>query len=253
MTQSPWASGSAEILKHGLDLLKKDTDSNRRLAMISIDNAVELMIKTYLGLPKRVTGLNISRSDYQEFAENFTKLLDALEKHANTKLGGIDLGEIEWYHRLRNQLYHQGNGLTVERDKVEVYAELANVLFENLFGLRLVEPETNETIVLGEFMKAWVDFERTISEAAEALSAALPYKGGREIPPFQIAESLSKEGYISSIELDEINQIRKTRNEIVHGHMNYKETIKPEMTKRIVSLTRELKERLQSNRPGKKP
>jgi hypothetical protein len=52
-TQLPWASGPGEILRHGLDLLRKDSDTNRRLAMIAIDNAVELMIKTYLGLPKR--------------------------------------------------------------------------------------------------------------------------------------------------------------------------------------------------------
>lgn len=67
------------------------------------------------------------------------------------------MGEIEWYHRLRNQLYHQGNGLTVERDKVEVYAELANVLFANLFGIRLVEPEDDSKAVLGNFMLAWVN------------------------------------------------------------------------------------------------
>lgn len=93
--QPPWASGPAELLKHGLELLKKDTDVNRRLAMISIDNAVELMTKTYLGLPKRVTGVEISRSNFQEFSENFPKLLDALEQCANDKLDGIDLGEIE--------------------------------------------------------------------------------------------------------------------------------------------------------------
>src|ERR1700730_17691581 len=40
-------------------LLRNDTDVNRRLAMIAIDNAVELTIKTYLGLPKRITGLTI--------------------------------------------------------------------------------------------------------------------------------------------------------------------------------------------------
>jgi len=55
-TSTPWTSGAGEILRHGLQLLRKDSDVNRRLAMISIDNAVELMIKTYLGLPKRVTG-----------------------------------------------------------------------------------------------------------------------------------------------------------------------------------------------------
>jgi hypothetical protein len=52
----PWASGPREILQHGINLLQKDTDTNRRLAMLSIDNAVELMVKTYLGLPKRATG-----------------------------------------------------------------------------------------------------------------------------------------------------------------------------------------------------
>ena len=91
----PWASGPGEILRHGLSLLKKDNDTNRRLAMISIDNAVELMIKTYLGLPKRVTGLAITRKDFQEISESFPAMLDALEKHASTKLVGIDLGEIE--------------------------------------------------------------------------------------------------------------------------------------------------------------
>jgi hypothetical protein len=91
--------------------------------MIAIDNAIELTIQTYLGLPKRVTGLKIRRKEFAEMSESFPALLDGLERYANDKLAGIDLGEIEWFHRLRNELYHQGNGLTVERDKVEVYAQ----------------------------------------------------------------------------------------------------------------------------------
>ena len=54
--------------------------------MISIDNAVELMSTTYLGLPQRVTDLKISRSEYQEFVESFPKLLDALENTQVTNL-----------------------------------------------------------------------------------------------------------------------------------------------------------------------
>lgn len=242
--QQPWASGPAEILKHGLELLKKDSDTNRRLAMISIDNAVELTIKTYLGLPQRVIGLKISRSEYQEFAEIFPKLLDALEKYASNKLNGIDLGEIEWYHRLRNQLYHQGNGLTVERDKVEVYAELANVLFTNLFGTRLVESE-DETVLLGEFIQAWVNFERVISEAVLILK--IDTRGWATIP-LQMVEVLTREGFISPVESIEINQIRKIRNEIVHGKANYKDILQPATVKRLVTLTSELQKRLQSKR-----
>jgi hypothetical protein len=117
MPLQPWATGPGEILQHGLSLLQKDSDQNRRLAFLSIDNAVELTIKTYLSLPRRVTGINLSRKDYLEISESFPRLLDAIEQHAADKLNGIDLGEIEWYHRLRNELYHQGNGLTVERNK----------------------------------------------------------------------------------------------------------------------------------------
>lgn len=168
-TRAPWVSGPEEVLKHGLELLKKDTDTNRRLAMISIDSAVELMIKTYLGLPGRVTGLKISRRKYQEISESFPGLLDALERFAGDKLDGIDLGEIEWYHQVRNHLYHQGIGVTVERDKVEVYAELAKVLFANLFGFRIVEPEEDKVVLLGGFMQAWVGLEKAMSRAIVSL------------------------------------------------------------------------------------
>ena len=101
----------------GLDLLQEDTDKSRRLALLSIDNAVELIIKTYLGLPKRAYGLQIKRSEYQDFSESFPRLLDALERYAPSHLIiGIDLADIEYYHRLRNQLYHHGNGLTVDQE-----------------------------------------------------------------------------------------------------------------------------------------
>lgn len=240
--QAPWATGPGEILKHGLELLKKDTDTNRRLAMISIDNAVELMIKTYLGLPRRVTGLKISRSEYQEFSESFPKLLDALEKYATDRVDGIDLGEIEWYHRIRNELYHQGNGLTVERDKVEVYAELANVLFSNLFGFRLVEPEEDATVLLGEFMQAWVDFERFLSKAALSLGVDTR---GRPIIPIRIVQKLEDGGFISQVEVAEVNHLRQTRNEVVHGIKNHKHILGSKMVHRLTSLTSELEKRLQ--------
>ncbi|MAT99774.1 MAG: hypothetical protein CL608_21755 [Anaerolineaceae bacterium] len=152
MSDQPWASGISEILKHGLSLLDKDTDTNRRLAMISIDNAVELMIKTYLGLPKRVVGFKISRKELSEINSGFPDLLDGLEKYGVGKLKGLNLGEIEWYHRLRNELYHNGNGLTVEREKVLVYSELAKLLFNNLFGYEIIHEPTNEEI-LGLFLR----------------------------------------------------------------------------------------------------
>ena len=71
--------------------------------MISIDNAVELAAKTYLGLPRRARGRNgPGRRKLEAASESFPALLDLLDEHASDRLTGIDLGDIEWYHRLRN-------------------------------------------------------------------------------------------------------------------------------------------------------
>lgn len=230
--QPPWASGPGEILKHGLSLLKKDSDTNRRLAMISIDNAVELMIKTYLGLPSRITGLKIPRNEYQDFSESFPKLLDALEKYAADKINGIDLGEIEWYHRIRNELYHQGNGLTVERDKIEVYSELANLLFVNLFGIRLIAPEDDKTKNLGDFMDAWISFERVLADIAAPDTS-------HKMPLYRIKQ-LYEEGKLSQAEMAEMDNLRRVRNEVIHGHAKHETTLGPEMIDRLKALTRKI-------------
>jgi hypothetical protein len=231
----PWASGPGEILKHGLSLLEKDSDTNRRLAMISIDNSVELMIKTFLGLPKRISKLQIKRSEYQEISESFPGLLDALEKHAADKLNGINLGEIEWYHRLRNQLYHQGNGLTVERAKVEVYAKLAETLFLNLFGAPLVRSKDSSHDILGEFIVAWANLERKFLENTEfGRGAKRNYNASVIIP------KLIESGAISKHDAQQLDSIRRVRNTVVHGDDDYKKLIKPEMIAFLKRVTETL-------------
>ena len=240
----PWASGPGEILRHGLSLLKRDTDTNRRLAMISIDNAVELMIKTYLGLPKRITGLSIPRKEYQGMTENFPSLLDGLEKHAPEKLDGIDLGTIEWYHRLRNELYHQGNGLTVERDKVDIYAELANLLFKNFFGEELVAHTISTTELLGEFMATWVSIERTMYHLAEITYT--DRREGQRINIGPITSFLARDKTLDKSVAFEIEQLRQIRNKVIHGESDYKSIISVDLMKRMRSVLTTLEQKVSS-------
>lgn len=228
----PWATGPGEILQHGLDLLKKDSDANRRLAMICIDNAVELMVKTFLGLPKRLSGLTIPRREYQEFSESFPCLLDALEQYAPEKLDGIDLGTIEWYHRLRNQLYHQGNGLTVEHEKVMIYSQLANLLFKNLFGCELVHSKEPHTELLGEFMASWVRLESGLRSLAWRHSLVGKSRNGL-IDIVRFLEHASILGPQQRFELDEL---RKVRNEVVHGVTDFRAVVTPEVVERMKRL-----------------
>jgi hypothetical protein len=236
----PWANGPGEILRHGLELLRKDTDINRRLAMILIDNAVELMVKTYLGLPKRISGLSITRKELAEIGESFPALLDALEKHAADRLGDVDLGTVEWYHRVRNELYHQGNGLTVERDKVEIYAELANILFENLFGYALVEPPDRKTELLGEFLAAWGEIDRALRALVERETMKNMQVRSRPIAMTEGLRLAHRENLISSSDVREIEELRKIRNMAAHAQPGWEGNLTQEAVNKVRSWAKKV-------------
>jgi uncharacterized protein YutE (UPF0331/DUF86 family) len=182
-----------------VELLAKDSDSNRRLAMIAIDNAVELT--------------NISKKEFGEISESFPRLLDALERHAKARLAGVDLGEIEWYHRLRNQLYHQGNGLTVERQKVEVYAKLATLLFRNLFGVEDVPCQPPEKDSLGDFLELWIQVEKKLQDlAAHYVPSPKPHAN-----LLSTIMALDARGVIDIETSKQLQELRQFRNALVHG------------------------------------
>jgi uncharacterized protein YutE (UPF0331/DUF86 family) len=139
-------------------------DFDRRVALISVDNAVELMVKTYLGLPERARGSKgPTRKELEQASESFPELLSLLETNASSKITGLSLGDIEWYHRLRNQLYHSGNGITVDRSKVEGYVQLSLTLFENLFGYK-IEADTSSALKTktGQFLYEWNIFQNEL-------------------------------------------------------------------------------------------
>lgn len=181
--------------------------------MILVDNAVELTIKTFLGLPKRVTKIQVPRARYQEFSESFPKLLDALEEFASSKLEGIDLGEIEWYHRLRNQLYHQGNGLTVEKGKIAIYSELAKLLFLRLFDEALEVDELPNTHKLGTFMFDWARFEKGLINYSEFVADTY----GRTPNVLAAVQVLREEGKINDELFFKFKKVKEARNKLVHG------------------------------------
>lgn len=247
-TQLPWASGPAEILRHGLGLLNSDSQVNRRLAMILIDNAVELMIGTYLGLPRRVTGLSVPRREYADFSQSFPGLLDALERYAPDKLVGIDLGTIEWYHRLRNQLYHPGNGLSIERDKVEIYAELANILFKNIFGIRLVPHATTKgTYLLGQFIELWAGLERGLAalaarEIQPTIELNLSDLSEQPRTALQAAQLLKSTKLFSEFDVNEINRYCHIRNQVLHGGEDHRKLITSEVVERLKAFVHRIPE-----------
>lgn len=208
---SPWAQGPAEILEHAQTLIRVDTESSRRIAMILVDNSVEQALKTYLSLPVRVTGLKIPRKKLAEISGSFPALLDTFEEHGADKLDGVDLGAIEWFHRVRNQLYHDGFGLTVERLRVERYADMATVLLANLFGYVPPGDTAASAALVGRMIEVWNRLERALSYSASFHVIAPPR---RAVDALSILESAD---LLPASTAEKINRFRMLRNRVVHA------------------------------------
>lgn len=204
---SPWTDGPRELIQHAIDHLTAGGDFDRRIAMISVDNAVELTIKTWLGLPERARGIaGPGRRQLDEASESFPALLDLLQKYGTDKIVGLSLDDVEWYHRLRNQLYHSGNGITVEKSKVETYLELSTALFESLFG---EPPALKKTSAIrtstGEFLEVWNKFQHL-------LRVKLPPK---DSPAYYWKRDFMRQINPEAVEMyDAVNNFR---NQLIHG------------------------------------
>ena len=112
--KSTWASGAIELLRHADSHIDINTAFDKRIAFISIDNCVETIIRTCLSLPKSKSGFKVKKQELDEAGNSFPRLLSLLFKYVPEKLIGIDEADIEHYHRIRNKLYHDGTGLSVD-------------------------------------------------------------------------------------------------------------------------------------------
>lgn len=210
----PWISGPKELLDHAAGHLAEGSDFDKRIAFISIDNAVELLIRTFLELPRRARGSDgPSRKQLQDATGSFPGHLDLVEEYAADRLEGVELGDLEWYHRIRNMLYHEGSGVTVESAKATAYLELAKLLLKNLFGEQIDTAEApSESTAIGRFMLRWAQVEHNLGVLAQGLDV-VPDHGSLE----RITGAHSA-GLIPTPLAKRLHELRQVRNTIVHGH-----------------------------------
>lgn len=212
----PWVSGPQELLDHAKEHLETGSGFDLRISFISIDNAVELIIKTYLGLPKRIRKSDVPpRKKLADASGSFPDLLDLLEEYGADKLEGIDLGDIEWYHRIRNTLYHDGNGVTVGKEKVDSYIQIAVILYNSLFDENFdKEKSLKPESVLGEIVLHTAQLEHNLGILYRH---HFPEETNKKIPLRKSVLKLAEKGVLPEQLKDEIIEATAIRNEAVHS------------------------------------
>jgi len=205
--EETWASGSLELLRHADSHIQLDTAFDSRIAFISVDNSVETSIRTFLSLPEKISGVKFQRKEVEEAGNSFPKMIDLLFNKSRSKLAGLDDGDIEHYHRIRNQLYHNGTGLGVDRRYLDAYRQIAAVLLNNLFGVK-ADPKGAEA-TLENLILLFNEVETLVRKTFEdsGVDTGHTFKW----------EMAMREGVLEMEDINQLTELRIIRNTQVHS------------------------------------
>jgi hypothetical protein len=206
--EKTWASGAIELLRHADSHLNLDTAFDKRIAFISLDNCVETAVRVFLSLPEPKAGVQIRRTDVLAAGNSFPKLVDLLFACAGARLTGIDPHDIEHFHRIRNQLYHEGTGFSVDEQYLLAYRTIATLFLKNLFGVDYA-PVVSQPARLDLLILTWNKIE---SKVKDRLRAA----GIDDRQTFKWEYAL-QERLFTSDQIIELTELRMARNRLVHS------------------------------------
>jgi hypothetical protein len=145
----PWATRPFELITHGEIHFRRGSDYDRRLALVSFDNAVEVSVTTYLTLkPIQRDGREYDKSDVAKWLRNYhTKLDFFLEENANRGLPEHQSKDvIVWYHDQRNEQYHGGSSGVPEQATLDGIRQSALWVFSVLFDTTSVDEVLEEEL-----------------------------------------------------------------------------------------------------------
>jgi len=149
----PWAQGPFELLVHAEMHRRAGEDLDRRMALISFDNSIEVSITTYLTLnPIQRNGVQYQREDVTNWLRNYHTKLDffASELERRSLSEEIEKSEIIWYHDHRNEQYHGGSRGVPESRVLDEIKKASLWIFSVLFNVPEIEQVLDDHIAQKE-------------------------------------------------------------------------------------------------------
>ena len=146
----PWTSGPFELMVHAEGHLRGSGDFDRRIALISFDNAIEVAITTYLTLnPIQRGGRIYTRNCVDHWMTNYHTKLEFLEKEIECRNmeWSVEKSHIIWAHDHRNQQYHGGQTGVPEKNILQIARTAALWVFSVLFDVRDAEAALEQVVL----------------------------------------------------------------------------------------------------------
>lgn len=136
MELHPWHEGPFELIVEAELHRQAGNDTDKRLALINFDNAIEVSITTYLGLHPMLRGnRSYQRADVDRWLGNFHTKLDFLfaECVARETVIVVQREYFVHVHDLRGEQYHQGRPAAPYSRDIEHARQAAIWTFAMLF------------------------------------------------------------------------------------------------------------------------
>jgi hypothetical protein len=125
MELKPWQRDSANIIRLSLDQIRGETASGLRIAFMLLDMGAETIMKTYLSLPDRLTGAATSYSARRKAMNGgFHDVVEGVLEASKDSYFQEQIYTIQYYHSIRNKIYHEGTGATVHVEDVKAYCDI---------------------------------------------------------------------------------------------------------------------------------
>lgn len=137
-----WARGSFELLVHAETHFRNGGDFDRRMAVISYDNAIEVSIHTYLNLhPIQRLNREYAKDKVRIWLENYHTKIDFFIQEVSSRGLALvcDKAEFVWYHEVRNGQYHTGGATIPQGQELEGIREAAIWVFSILYDIEDTE------------------------------------------------------------------------------------------------------------------
>jgi hypothetical protein len=141
-TLKPWAFGPFELLVHAETHYRNGEDFDRRIAIVSYDNAIEVAIHTYLNLhPVQRQNRKYARPDVEKWLSNYHTKVDFFMVEVTSRSLSVvcDKAEFVWYHEVRNGQYHVGGATVPQARELEGIRKAALWVFGVLYDVADVE------------------------------------------------------------------------------------------------------------------
>ncbi|MBB1329667.1 hypothetical protein H5087_09925 [Pseudoalteromonas sp. SR43-7] len=145
-----WQKAPVKIVSEAIYHAEKQNEEDNLISFLLLDVGAEMLLKTYLGLPKHITG-SITPEDerYNIIRKGFHGVIEGV-KNSRQGISAKELARVEFFHGLRNKLYHQGNGLTVQRSHLDEYIAIIKSLFKQLLKVDIDEQLSSTTLTKDE-------------------------------------------------------------------------------------------------------